>query len=357
MSGAAGQVDDAASGSAVGELGPAPRRTLRSRLLLLLKLTLAGALLWVLFFKQDLLDPAALKKALASPVSLCVALLIGSLGISMSGLRWWILLRYEGIGISLANAVHLTWIGHFFNMVFPGAVSGDGVKIYYVGRQVPRELREEAWTTVLADRVIGMVALVSVSVVASLLNLEFVWSRVELRATLLTMLAIIGATLVGGLLLASGLLARGPISARLARLPFGPNLGRAYGVLVRLGRNWKGVLLAFAISFVAHGLAVANALILGRAAGAGDDLTFVQFSSLLPIALFANAFPITPGGIGVGEGVLGKLFQWSGAAAEDGVTVMLLYRGNFYVLAAVGALAYVAYRRHAVTADGSRGPS
>lgn len=327
---------------------PAPRAPskLRARLILLLKIGLSALLLYVLL-RQGMFDGQALRRALTSPSAIALSLLLGIVGISSSGVRWWILLRYEGVHIPLAQALQLTWIGHFFNMVFPGAVSGDAVKMYYVGQAVAADRREEAWTTVLADRVIGMIALVSVATVACLLSLDLVWAQPELRLLLLLMGGLLVASLAGGVLVASGVLTRGWVARTTARLPLGASLGRATAVLERLGRNWQGVLVSFAISFVAHGVSVTNGYVLGRAAGAGDQLGFLQFSTTIPLAMFSNAIPITPGGLGVGETFLGKLFAWSGGSQEDGVTVMLLFRANFYALAALGALCYLAYRRSA----------
>lgn len=317
---------------------------LRSWITLALKVGLSGTLMWLLL-RQGLFDGEAIKRALTQPSALVTSLLLGMVGISSSGLRWWILLRYEGIHIPLRQALQLTWIGHFFNMVFPGAVSGDAVKMYYVGKAVSGELREEAWTTVLADRVIGMIALISVASVACLFSLDLIWNQPELRVLFLTMLGLLASSLAGGVLVGAGLLTRGRIADLTARLPLGATLKRVSAVFERLGRNWTGVVISFAISFVAHGVSVANGYVLGRAAGAGDQLGFVQFCTTIPLAMFSNAIPITPGGLGVGETFLGKLFAWSGGTKEDGVTVMLLFRANFYALALLGALAYLAYRR------------
>ena len=76
-----------------------------------------------------------------------------------------------------------------------------------------------------------------------------------------------------------------------------------------------------------------------------------QFGTVIPLAMFSNAIPITPGGVGVGEVFLSKLFTWSGGAADDGVTVMILMRANFYALALLGALLYVSHRRGAEAAS------
>lgn len=310
-----------------------------------LKLAVA-ALLIVVLYRTGYLDLEKLKQPLQQPGTILLALVISAVAISMSGLRWWILLRAEGITLSLARCVWLTWIGHFFNMVFPGAVMGDGVKMFYIGQAVP-ERRAEAWTTVAADRVIGLTALVALSIGASLLNLEFMLSREELRTILAVMVVLMVCAILGLIVLATGLGSEWAwLQTRLAKVPKRDSLARAYGALRRLGRNPVSVAITLLFSLLAHAMNVFNAFLLGGAATVGEQpLSFLQYCTLQPIAMFSNAISFTPGGLGVGEGVLAKLFEWSGAPAELGTTVMLWWRMLFYALALVGAACYLGYRR------------
>jgi uncharacterized protein (TIRG00374 family) len=307
-----------------------------------LKLGLAVALLGWLLAKGHL-DPERIGRALKDPKLIALALVLGTFNISTSAVRWLLLLRSEGIDCSLRLSLRLTWIGHFWNMVIPGAVSGDAVKMYYIGRFAPGK-REEAWTTVFVDRLIGMAALVSLSTIATAANLQFMLSRPELRNTAITMLAVLLVLAAIGLGLSLGIGRKTVLFDSLrARLPFADGLRRGYHALLRLGQRPGTVAVAFAISFFSHGCAVVTTMVLGRAAGE-DALAFVQYCVVVPVALFANALPLTPGGIGVGEAVLGNLFEWSNGDAGDGTTVMLLYRFMFYALAGIGAVLYVLHR-------------
>lgn len=315
-----------------------------------LKLGLAVALLGWLLAKGHL-DPDRIGRALKDPKLIALALALGTFNISTSAARWLLLLRSEGIQCSLRLALRLTWIGHFWNMVIPGAVSGDAVKMYYIGRFAPGK-REEAWTTVFVDRLIGMAALVSLSTIATAANLDFMLSRPELRNTALTMLAVF-LTLAGiGLGLALGIGRRTVVFDSLrSRLPFADGLRRGYHALLRLGQRPGTVAIAFAISFFSHASAVVVTLILGIASGE-KALGVVQYFVVVPVALFANALPLTPGGIGVGEAVMGNLFSWSGGQEVDGTTIMLLYRMMFYALAGIGAVLYVLHRADGQPPDG-----
>lgn len=323
---------------------------LRKGLGIAVKLLIAFGLLAWLFSRGDL-DPETLKKPTSSPATLLAILAIGSVAISLSGVRWWILLSGEGIAVPLRTAIKLTWIGHFWNMVIPGAVSGDAVKMFYVGKMVPQEQREESWSTVFADRLIGLVALITLSAVAALASYDLIDSRPKLKATFLLMVTLLVLTAIGGVVLALGIGSSWRITAWFRqKLPFGESLARAYQTLRRFTRRPKHVLAAFCLSFVAHCLAVTNAILLGMLFT--DALQALQYFSLVPIALFSNAVPLTPGGLGIGEKVLSDLFTWAGAGvaskaelAKAGVSVMVWLRIVYYVAAVAGGVLYALHKR------------
>lgn len=315
----------------------------RSRLWLAIRLGVAGALIYAVVGNENFRSDRLLG-ALATPW-FALTVLLGALAVSIGGLRWALLLRAEGIAIPTLTALRLTWIGHFWNMVIPGAVSGDLVKMAYVGQRAP-ERREEAWTTVVADRVIGLAALIALAVGAALARFEVVWAQPELRTTWLFMLALLGALVTCWILVGSGLAERMlPADSALARrLRLSGLLARAQGTLGRLARHPGACLGAFGLSLAVHLLTVTNSCLLGRALGEAL-LGPGDYAVVVPIAHFVNSVPISPGGLGVGEMMLGELFAWSGGLAVDGMAVMLLYRLAYYLLAGVGGLLDLAQRR------------
>ena len=86
-----------------------------------IKLGVAVAILAWLFSRGDL-DPDTIKRPLETPGTVLLVLCLGTIGLTMSGVRWWLLLGAVGIRIPVLAAVRLCWIGHFWNMVIPGAV-------------------------------------------------------------------------------------------------------------------------------------------------------------------------------------------------------------------------------------------
>ena len=332
----------------------------RGWLMTAIKLSIAGVLL-SLILRNPAFEWKKIGNALLSPGSLAI-LALGFVGITLSGVRWLILMRTEAIHVPFWVAFRLTWIGHFWNMVIPGAVSGDAVKMYYIGQVAP-ERREEAWSTVFADRVIGLSALVSLAAVASLSRLELLWSDPKLRLIVVAMVSGLVALLIGAVVVASGLGREWAwVHALGHKLPerLRDLVVRVYGSLHRISRRPGTVLVAFLISFFAHGISVFNAFLLGRALGE-ELIPFTHYAAMFPVALFSNAVPISPGGgIGVGEMVIGLLFESSAASlgAPDpealkaqGAMIMICHRVVFYVLAVLGGLLYVFYRQKEEASD------
>jgi uncharacterized protein (TIRG00374 family) len=98
-----------------------------------------------------------------SPWIFIVALAGYTAGQFAVGLRWWILLRTQGIFISLSAAIRLVFLGLFYNNFMPGAVGGDLVRAWYATKHTER--RFEAVLSVLVDRLVGLVGSTIIAVV------------------------------------------------------------------------------------------------------------------------------------------------------------------------------------------------
>src|SRR5262249_13835966 len=72
--------------------------------------------------------------------------------------RWYVLVRAQGLPFKLSDALRLGMAGFFFNSFLPGAVGGDILKAMFLAREQSR--RAVAVATVVMDRVIGLWALV-----------------------------------------------------------------------------------------------------------------------------------------------------------------------------------------------------
>ncbi|OGV32907.1 MAG: hypothetical protein A2020_01795 [Lentisphaerae bacterium GWF2_45_14] len=80
--------------------------------------------------------------------------------------RWNILLRVQGIRISLYEAFSLTMQAFFYSLVIPGgAIGGDLAKVALIAARSPEGKKFEGSFTVLMDRFVGMMGLFSIAIV------------------------------------------------------------------------------------------------------------------------------------------------------------------------------------------------
>src|SRR4051812_4062322 len=100
-----------------------------------IKLLLVAAFLGLLA-KKGFISMEATGRAFGR-LDLLVPAFLVSLAMTFAGaLRWQILLRAQGLRLPLSRTVQLAFIGTFFNILIPGAVSGDFIKAYYVGHEI-----------------------------------------------------------------------------------------------------------------------------------------------------------------------------------------------------------------------------
>ena len=89
-------------------------------------------------------------------------MLLFSCGILFTAIRWWRLLAAAGCPTTLFNAVRLTFVGLFFNLVMPGLTGGDLVKAVAVARENP-DRKAGAVMSIAVDRLLGLFVLALVA--------------------------------------------------------------------------------------------------------------------------------------------------------------------------------------------------
>jgi uncharacterized protein (TIRG00374 family) len=318
---------------------------LKSKLVLLAKLAVATGFLYYLL-RSGQLDLGRLVDRLSEPGSW--VWIVATQGLVFSilyccAIRWYLLLRAQGIQYRLREIFSLTMIGFFFNQFVPGSTGGDLVKAYYVATE-RRDLRAAGITTVALDRVIGMVVLVGMAGGAILFNLT--WIRTDPYLHFLAGFIAAGLLIffVASLLFFNERLRRvGWLRAAVGRLPFQAQL-RNMQESVYLYREYPGtILLVVALSCCVQVSVVLASYFLYLALG-GGEVGLVSFFFLVPIAHLAMAVPISPpGGLGVGEWAFAELFRKVGYA--DGGLIALLQRINWYLWAFAGAVCFLGKRK------------
>ncbi len=254
----------------------------------------------------------------------------------ISFFRWQLLVRALELPFSLLDAIRLGFIGLFFCVFTIGVVGGDALRAIYVCRQSPNK-KAEAIASVVFDRVIGLLTMVTIAAVA--------FCRLN-AGTLATpqgtaVLAIVG--LVGFVfLLAVPALQRQPVLAKiLGRVLAIPKLGpfaRKLIDVVGVYRKRPGTILVSFLLSVAVNVCFAIT-IYAIAVGLGTPHPSLAEHFLIePVAMVANSVPL-PGGIGGMEMAVELMYR--ALADSGGVVIAFTFRFFILVSSAFGGVLWL----------------
>jgi uncharacterized protein (TIRG00374 family) len=265
------------------------------------------------------------------PAGFAFALVMLAFGILATAARWWRLLGAAGCPTSYWNALRLSCIGFFFNIVVPGLTGGDVVKAVMVARDNP-ERRAAAAISVLVDRLIGLFVLALMGAATILAQGE------RFAAYRAPVLAIVVAAVVGVAAYSSRWLrAMFGYEKLLRRLPMAGTLQQIDEAATIYSRKPVEFGLALAFSFANQCSVIAALVALGRSFG-DEILSPAQYVVVGSIGNIASAVPLTPGGVGVTELVYAELFEQLGGAAAIGLAVSISWRLCMILLGLAGGL-------------------
>lgn len=260
--------------------------------------------------------PRVFRELDASGLVLALGMLLVSAVMSVT--RWWRLLALAGCPTSWWNALRLTFLGFFFNLVVPGLTGGDVIKAVLVVRENPQR-RADAFVTVVVDRGLGLVVLAGLATLVVLLTgNQFGDLRWPVVLSFVAMVLGIFVFVHAGTRRALGL------SRLLERVPQRERLKSIERSLSEYARHPGEMLIAALLSVVNH-CGIAGAIwAIGHAFG--DTMSFPAYLGITAIANTVSSLPLAPSGLGVGEVLIGYLFHLLGSTQPLGVAVSVTYR-------------------------------
>ncbi len=307
---------------------------LKNKILSVLKFVLPAALFVYLLYS---VDSDEYRSFLTQPKRwglLVTAQLVAILAITISFLRWFLLVRAFEIPFTIREALRLGFLGYLLNFVSFGSVGGDLFKAILVARDKP-EKRPEAVASVLLDRAIGLLGLVILAWLSLSMappgSLSTVLVGIRNGAFGITIVAIVS------LLIA---LYSGRWFDRflywVATLPF---LGESLSRMARAVRQLRSrpYVLVYLIT-----LAVCVHTLLGLTVFLISSGTYLAHPSLaehfmvVPPGMAAGALPLAPGGIGVQETAISQLFEQLPNLPEDYAPILVATVYRFVTIAITG---------------------
>ncbi|MFT6556990.1 lysylphosphatidylglycerol synthase transmembrane domain-containing protein [Sneathiella sp.] len=269
---------------------------------LLIKILIGVGCISALFY-YDFIDFDLLQNAATSPVLVGVAFACLLSTVFIGALRWKVLMGSLHVRITFIQSLNYTFIGQFFNVFLPGAYGGDFVRGGLAYRQHKDKIGEIMMSS-LVDRLTGLAGLlfIAVTVLAFIPNQFQFW---------------IGVIVVSGLVV--GFFA--PVIAvrfqsffraiiTLFPRPVARILMGIFDTIVdcfeTYGKSRGDLIKGIALSVFQYVLILEALYLLGNAMGV-SGLSPVGYVVSSVAGLFANAIPLSPGGLGIGEAAFGQV--------------------------------------------------
>lgn len=271
------------------------------------------------------------------------AFVVAMLATSLSFARWCILVRCQGITLSMLEAFRLGAICFLLSFISVGSVGGDLFKAIFLARRRPGK-RVEAVASVLVDRASGLYGLLFLVVMGTLLlqpsevresakgleDLKFAATALFGVGTVVLLILVFGGRSVDRLInWGSNIRVLGPVIGKI-----GPPLRAFHAHPYAFGASLLmsvGVQSLFAISVYL----VARSLY-------SHPPNLIEHFVIVPLGMLASALPITPAGVGVWEAAVATLYKMIPATPTEasGTLVALVFEMLRILLALVATVFY-----------------
>jgi len=304
---------------------------MKKTLLTLLQVAVTVGLLWWVFHDPDKRAQMgeALRQADWSWLWIGVGVFFACT--ILATVRWKILLNVQGIDMGWVRTWQLFMIGMFFNLFMLGSTGGDVVKMFLAMREA-RHNKAAALLSVFMDRVIGMMALI-------LISLGFLYFRYDLlshspasSALLTTLLWLLAVAVVVIVVMFVGS-ALGWVHYLPTWTPLRGRIVEVSAACHMYAKGWRQTIWAFLVSFPLFAMFFITFYCAARAFT--DKLGLVDVFSVLPIVAVITAIPISVSGIGLRESLFVSLLAPFGV----GAAVATLISVTGFLINTVGSLA------------------
>lgn len=231
-----------------------------------------------------------------------LAVLIENFGVAISAKKWQMLLKMKDINVSFPTAWKYYYIGTFFNAFLPTSVGGDAVKAYSISKKLER--REEGFSSVIMDRMTGLVAVLGIGSVSLIAG----WNIIPESAIVLCLPIFVLPVMLLGVIFKTdffGRVMKWGIFYRLGK--FRDFVEKTYVSVREYKNRGREMIYIMLISLFYHFLLIINNYVLSIALGL--EVPIYYFFIFIPVAEILVFLPITVQGFGVREGTYVALFS------------------------------------------------
>ena len=297
---------------------------MKRTLLFIFKTIVAAALLfWLLH--AGVIDLSSIRKLANHPLMMTVAVLTPLFSLIAASARWWLLLRCQGVILPFLRVFHIFMVSNLTISFLPGGASGDVVKSILIARSQPLN-KTPVVLTVLNDRLFAVGSLVLFACFFAVpLIYRHEGSLRTLAVSVFTLLAILVVSLLFVLVAAPRLKSR---SFLISDSFLSRTLSHLHDFVLSVRQNIGLTILAFLYSIVSSSAMFCGIAAIGLSFSY-EGLGFADYAFAGALAMVANALPLTPGGLGIGEAAFNTICHWLTTqpnSIHDYGTTFLVYR-------------------------------
>lgn len=270
----------------------------------------------------------------------------------LAALRWWYLIKIQGIHLPLRIVVALTFIGQFFNSFLLGAIGGDIIKAVYLQKYAPNQ-KTHGTLSIIMDRVLGLLILICASLVVIPWQFRYLMSNEQANSVIFGLSVILGLCAAIGLVMLVTPFHRVPPSIRAMwhKIPH-----RHIIELVISGFRQHGVALTMTLASLAVGMVMTAVMVAAGyyiGIGIGLTVTYTQMLVIMTVVICVISLPISIGGHGVREGIFVIMFTAFGVTSvnsqlggvqETAILFSLLFFAIPLIWSLVGGIVYLIFR-------------
>lgn len=266
-----------------------------------------------------------------------LAFVIFLFNIVIRSYRWYILLHSLNDRPPFSRLLYLYFVGFFANNFIPSGFGGDVIKVVGLRQEYGRGT--EALSSVVMDRLTGLLGSTLIALTALLWNTFFKSVPIELPLGLLITITIISLGIPIGFVLVRW---KDPLALIAETFPAAeriPMYDRFQKLIETVNRYPLPTLLRsllislpFTLNLIFIQYCIARALSI--------DLPISVFPLYVPLIALINLLPFTFNGLGLREGAYLFLFVPLGVAPEEAVAMSLAYYFLRFSTGIVGGLLY-----------------
>lgn len=309
----------------------------------LLRLAPGGVVLAIVAIQ--ITDLASFRDTLAAarPAYLAGCVVIYYIGVWISCLKWQLLLNAQSVPVAIGPLLRWYLAGAFTGSFLPSDVGGDLGRGMLAGRVIAN--KSALWSSIVLERMSGLAGMFVLAA-----------GTLALSPTLLGWHPLI--PLVAFAALAAGALILGTLLVRTASpawlpLRISQMLGQLRAALAGYGRKPHVIVICLALSLLYHVLTVLSTwfVLLSLAPGTAPGPALVA-----PLVSLIGVMPLTPGGLGVREGVQAVLLQRAGVDGATALAAALVSRALLWAVTLSGLPALLSELRPLRAGQANRRP-